>query len=668
MKPYILVVDDEQLVRDLLARALTEHGYETAAVGDGEAALAAIADRRPDLVLLDLMMPRLDGFDVLAALRSDPETVGLQVIVLTARASQEVLQEALAAGADDYISKPFHLGEITARVKAHLRIAEYAQALDRKRADFQTLLEISQRLASQLDLRGILHDVTTLVAGVLKTERCSIVLVEEEGKVGRVVATSDNAGVTDREIALEAYPEIQRVLETHEPLVVADITADPLFDPVLDQLTQLAVRSVALFPLLKGPQCTGVLFLRSTRPLEAFGERERSFGEIVANATSIAIANAQQFTRIKAETDRLSQARAVVEQRLRVVQRYEDFFENSADGTFVTDDTGTILFMNRQAEQIVGMNRSLGCGLAFADLVAEPDRPRVAALLERARQGDFSKRVDLTLGGAREAVISVGIARLPDGSGSFTLAVRDVTEERALARELARTRDFLQGLIDASNDAVVATDLDGNIVVFNKAAEALFGIAAEKVVGRMHCSTFYPEGGAAEVMAMLRDEGHGGPGRIYPAVRREILDAEGTPIPVLLSASIVRVDGQEVATVGVIQDQRDRIRMENRLHQTEERLLQSEKQALLAELAGTAAHELNQPLTSVMGYAELLKRRIPADDPSHKAADTIQREAQRMADIVKKIGRITRYETKTYVGSARIIDLAASSADESTEN
>ena len=84
---------------------------------------------------------------------------------------------------------------------------------------------------------------------------------------------------------------------------------------------------------------------------------------------------------------------------------------------------------------------------------------------------------------------------------------------------------------------------------------------------------------------------------------------------------------------------------------------------MIAELAGTAAHELNQPLTSVMGYAKLLRRRISPDDGDHWAADIIFRESERMAEIVRKIGRITRYETKEYLGNTRIVDL-----DRSTDN
>lgn len=667
MKQRILVCDDEKLIRDMLQKSLSTRGYEVRLAADGREAVERIVAEPPDLVLLDLMMPHMDGFDVLREVRARPELLGLQIIVLTARASQEVLQEALEAGADDYVSKPFHLGEVMSRVDAHLRIAAYSAELDRKRHDNQQLVEISQRLTGRLDMHGILSEVAQRVATVLDIDRCSIVLVEAGGREGRVVAASDSQGLMDRRISLDGYPEIARVLETRAALLVADIAADPLFDPVKDRLAQLDVRSVALFPMFHGDRLIGVLFLRSKTPVEAFTDRERVFGQIVANATAVAVANARMFREIKEETDRLSQARDIVEQRLKVVERYQEFFESSADGTFITDAQGSILFMNRQAEQLTGLSRVLAVGLPFADLAAAGDRLRAAALLERARQGEAVGREDLTLSGPRPLLASVSVGRLPGDGQAFCLTVRDVTSERAVAQELARTKDFLRNLLDASVDAVVAADPQGVIALMNKPAEALFGMAAESVVGKTQLRTLLPEGGAESLLALLHGAESGGVGRIVPAVDRTVLAQDGTPIPVLLAASTIEVDGSDAGFMLLLQDQRDRIRMRNQLHQAQEKLLETERQAVLAELAGTTAHELNQPLTSVIGYAELLRRRLDEADPNHKAAETIQREAARMADIVKRIGRITKYETKQYVGSARIIDLAAASPLDSQE-
>ena len=112
---------------------------------------------------------------------------------------------------------------------------------------------------------------------------------------------------------------------------------------------------------------------------------------------------------------------------------------------------------------------------------------------------------------------------------------------------------------------------------------------------------------------------------------------------------------------------RERIKIEQRLAQAQEKLVVTEKQALIAELAGTTAHELNQPLTSVMGYSELLKKKMSPEDAHYRAVDIILREAERMAEIVRKIGRITRYETKAYVGSTQILDLDKSAGEVKAE-
>lgn len=659
----ILICDDEKLIRDLLSKALVARGFECATAEDGRDCVDQVRVQKPDVLLLDLMMPRMDGFEVIADLRSPGGPAGLKIIVLTARASQDVLQQALKAGADDFIAKPFQLAEVTSRVDAHLRIAKYSTELDRQRLDSQMLLEISQRLTSRLDLQSILNEVAQMVATVLDTDRCSIVLLDPDHSMGRVVAASDSEVQIDRRISLEGYPEIRHVASTKAALIVADIAADPLFDPVKDQLAALDVRSVALFPLFSGDRVIGVLFLRARTALDAFGDRHREFGQIVANATAIAVSNATRFGEIKAETSRLSHARELVEQRLKVVEQYQDFFESSADAMFVTDAEGVILFVNRQAELFTGLSRVLARGLPFADLVQSSDRPSAVKLLRRARDGERTPREDLRIAGPLALTASVNVSRLPGLDEALCLTMRDVTGERAVARELARTKDFLSNLIDTSVDPIVAADMDGRLLIVNQPAEGLFGLVSEQAVGKMHLSALLPEGGAASLLSQLRSTETGGVGRISPALERQVLHADGTPIEVLLAGSLVVVDGQDTAVVYVFQDQRDKIRMRNQLHQAQERLLQSERQALLAELAGTAAHELNQPLTSVLGYAELLKRRIEETDPNFKAIDTIQREATRMAEIVKRIGKITRYETKPYVGSTRIIDLAAASSD-----
>jgi signal transduction histidine kinase/CheY-like chemotaxis protein len=116
----ILVVDDNADMRGYLVRLLGGASWAVRSTANGEEALRAVAERRPDVVLTDVMMPRVDGFQLLHALRSDPATRAIPVIMLTARAGQEASVEGLEAGADDYLAKPFRADELLARVRVAL--------------------------------------------------------------------------------------------------------------------------------------------------------------------------------------------------------------------------------------------------------------------------------------------------------------------------------------------------------------------------------------------------------------------------------------------------------------------------------------------------------------------------------------------------------------------
>jgi PAS domain S-box-containing protein len=122
VRPRVLVADDDADMRQYLGRLLAP-SYEVEAVPDGQAALAAVRRRPPDLVLADVMMPGLDGFALLGELRADPATKTIPVVLLSARAGEESRVEGLAAGADDYLVKPFSARELLVRVGTHLEMA-----------------------------------------------------------------------------------------------------------------------------------------------------------------------------------------------------------------------------------------------------------------------------------------------------------------------------------------------------------------------------------------------------------------------------------------------------------------------------------------------------------------------------------------------------------------
>lgn len=118
---HILVVEDDRDIAELVAHYLQKAGWESQLVSAGDAALAYARARTPDLVILDVMLPGLSGFEVCRALRSDPSTADVPIIMLTARAEEADRVIGLELGADDYVSKPFSPNELIARIRALMR-------------------------------------------------------------------------------------------------------------------------------------------------------------------------------------------------------------------------------------------------------------------------------------------------------------------------------------------------------------------------------------------------------------------------------------------------------------------------------------------------------------------------------------------------------------------
>jgi len=169
-RPRILVADDNADMRRYLVRLLSER-YQVQTVGDGETAMAAIREHPPELVLTDVMMPNLDGFGLLRALRSDAKTRTIPIIVLSARAGEESRVEGVKVGADDYLVKPFSARELLARVQTHLDLArlrrESQQALARRTAQFEAVVSASPLGVFLVDSRFRILEInpTTRAAG-----------------------------------------------------------------------------------------------------------------------------------------------------------------------------------------------------------------------------------------------------------------------------------------------------------------------------------------------------------------------------------------------------------------------------------------------------------------------------------------------------------------------
>ncbi|NVD27983.1 response regulator [Parasphingorhabdus flavimaris] len=113
---YILIADDDDILVDMIRLRLDGHGHHIEVAADGEAALDAVSSQRPDIIILDMMMPIISGSEVLSKLKSQPETRDIPVIMLTSRSGEADIVQALKAGVDDYLTKPFIPQELIARI------------------------------------------------------------------------------------------------------------------------------------------------------------------------------------------------------------------------------------------------------------------------------------------------------------------------------------------------------------------------------------------------------------------------------------------------------------------------------------------------------------------------------------------------------------------------
>jgi PAS domain S-box-containing protein len=660
----ILVVDDDADSRHVLQQTLIEAGLNPIVPPSSEHALEWLERHTPTVVLVDLALLGPNGLSVIERVRQNPKFSDTPIVALTELESDLEISRLFTSGADDYVHKPFRPTELVARIRGQLRVREYVDRLNQRERDQETVLALTQTLASTLDIRDILFTVVERVAAFARVDRCSIVLFGDSGEVGYVLATSDDEQLRDLPIDLAKYPEIRQVLATGQALVIRDATEHPLLGVVRQAEPNIGFNSFALLPILHEHGAMGVLFLRS-KGKSAFDDYDLSLVTTLTNAMAIALRNARILQSLRDATEKSRSARAEAERRVQFLQRYADFFESAADGMVVIDREGKVLFANPRARDISGFSETELMAFRFEDFLAPLERDRAARLLRGFLDGVYPRGVDIqiTNKSGAERTISVSFSSVLHEDDAVVFSFRDVTKERATAIELKQTKEFLESVIDSSVDGIVSANLRGTVLLFNRAAARIFGYLPSDVVGKMHVGKLYPAGGAHDIMRKIRDPNVSGYGRLEDH-RVDMLNADGEAIQVLLSASLVIDNGRPIGSVGIFTDIREKLRMEARLSMAQEALRSREKQAIVAELAGAAAHELNQPLTSVIGYAELLRRQLEDQPQLSHAASVIVSESERMAEIVRKVGKITRYETKNYVGAAKILDLERATENE----
>jgi PAS domain S-box-containing protein len=335
------------------------------------------------------------------------------------------------------------------------------------------------------------------------------------------------------------------------------------------------------------------------------------------------------------------------EEQLRVSEkRYRELFEHVGEGLFISTPEGKFLDCNPALLEILGYaNKEELLQIDITkDLYAIPgERKTFQEMVERdgsVKEWEVEfKRKDR---GKITVLLSAHAIRARDGKViGYEGIIIDITQRKQLERELRETNDFMKMLIESSPYAIIATDIKGNIILFNRAAEELLGYKAEAVLGKIHITQLYPPGVAKEVMKKLRSPDYGGIGR-FTGSEFKIVDKWSKEIPIHLSAAIVYREGREVASVGIFTDLRPRLVMEQKLQETHLQLIQLEKLRSLGEMAAGVAHEINNPLGGILIYASLVMEGLASDDAKRGDLEKVVHEATRCKEIVKSLLEFAR--------------------------
>jgi PAS domain S-box-containing protein len=332
-------------------------------------------------------------------------------------------------------------------------------------------------------------------------------------------------------------------------------------------------------------------------------------------------------------------------------EQYRELFEHVGCGVFISSKEGKFLDANNALLEMLGYsNREEFLKIDIArDLYLRPeDRQRFVEIIEREGrvidlEVEFKKR-----DGTPMPVLLTGHARY-DQNGVVTgyegINV-DQTQRKQMEREIRESGDFLNNIIHSSANAIMAADMEGTIILWNQSAEEILGYKTKDVVGKLNITKVYPEGMAKKVMEKLRTNENDRQGRLkfYPVV---LIKQDGEIAEGNLSASIVYDENHnEIATVGIFTDLKERLEMERRLKTTQEQLLQSEKLAAMGRLTSQIAHELNNPLYGIMNTIELMKTEISPDNKRRRLLEMALSEIVRLSELLRKMLTFSKPDQK----------------------
>ena len=311
----IIVVDDDQALLHTLTYILKGKGYDVVAVPGGENLVTRLEEERPDLLMLDIMMPKVDGLELLDRIKHDVRWRDLPVLMVSSMPPEEATVRSLGMGAADFIPKPFRVGELVARVEARLqasrdlrRIRDEIQSKSEEARIRSEMVDILREVTDSIKPDEIYHILARRVARVLGISKCSVVMATEGDKFGTVVAAFENPMLRNLQVDLRRYPEILRALQTGQSILVQDALTDPLYARVRAEWegdgVGVSTRSAIAIPFSHRGKQSGVFFLRTTGDGPTLTSAHAAFAETIIAAAVSAIEKAHDLETAVSDKER----------------------------------------------------------------------------------------------------------------------------------------------------------------------------------------------------------------------------------------------------------------------------------------------------------------------------------------------------------------------------